>query len=162
MDKLWAPWRIKYIRGLGDHSCIFCGKRKRGCRAHVIFRTKFTIAMLNLYPYNNGHMLIAPKRHIRSISQLQEREVIDLFHSLTRAQSLLATVLKPQGYNIGINESKIAGAGIAGHLHIHIVPRWQGDSNFMPVVFNTKIISQSLDELERLLRHADAGTDKEI
>lgn len=162
MDTLWAPWRIKYIRHLKDASCIFCGKRKSGCRAHVIFKTKLSIAMLNLFPYNNGHMLIAPKRHIGDIGGLREEEVMDLFVAIKRAQTLLAKVLKPQGYNIGINVSKAAGAGIPRHLHIHIVPRWQGDANFMPVVFNTKIISQSLHELEKQLKDADTRTNKKV
>jgi len=111
--------------------------------------------MLNIYPYNNGHLLVFPLRHIRDISQLSSEEIVDLFKSLNRAKSLLQKTLNPQGYNIGFNLTRTAGAGITGHLHLHIVPRWTGDTNFMPVIANTKIISQSLDELARCLKNAD-------
>ena len=113
------------------------------------------MVMLNIYPYNNGHMLISPLRHIRDISQMQEDEILDLFKSLNKAKNLLQKVLSPQGYNIGFNLTRVAGAGITGHLHLHIVPRWVGDTNFMPVVFGTKIISQSLGQLTKKLKDAD-------
>ena len=112
------------------------------------------MAMLNIYPYNNGHMLISPLRHIRDISQMQDDEILDLFQCLNKAKSLLQRVIKPQGYNIGFNLTRVAGAGITGHLHLHIVPRWVGDTNFMPVIFETKIISQSLDQLAKKLKNA--------
>jgi ATP adenylyltransferase len=111
--------------------------------------------MLNIYPYNNGHLLISPLRHIRDISQLRQEEVLDLFRCLNKAKALLQKVLRPEGYNIGFNLTRTAGAGITGHLHLHIVPRWTGDTNFMPVISNTKIISQSLNELAGCLRNAD-------
>jgi ATP adenylyltransferase len=156
MEKLWAPWRINYVsaktKGKG---CIFCKAKKDASGDHVIFKTKHTIVMLNIYPYNNGHILVAPLRHIRDISQLTQDEVVDIFRSLNRAKGLLRKVLTPQGYNIGLNITRTAGAGIDGHLHIHIVPRWIGDTNFMPVVSNTKVISQSLKELARCLKNAD-------
>ena len=112
--------------------------------------------MLNIYPYNNGHCMIAPLKHTKDLSQLSNDEIIDLIKTLNRMKRLLDKTLKPHGYNIGINLSKVAGAGIPGHLHIHIVPRWNGDTNFMPVLNNTKIISQSLIELFTLLKDADA------
>ncbi|MDD5128996.1 MAG: HIT domain-containing protein [Candidatus Omnitrophica bacterium] len=156
MDKLWAPWRINYVsaktKGKG---CIFCKAKKDASSEHVIFKTKFSVVMLNIYPYNNGHLLVAPLRHIRDISQLTQEETVDLFKCLNRAKLLLQKVLKPQGYNIGFNLTRSAGAGITGHLHMHIVPRWIGDTNFMPVIAGTKIISQSLDELARCLKNAD-------
>jgi len=108
--------------------------------------------MLNIFPYNNGHLMVAPLRHVRDISLLDKEEILDLFASLNRAKALLEKVLSPDGYNIGINVSRTAGAGIPGHLHIHIVPRWNGDTNFMPVLNNTKIISQSLEELHKRLK----------
>jgi ATP adenylyltransferase len=111
--------------------------------------------MLNIYPYNNGHLLIAPLRHLRDIGQLREEEILDLFKSMNKAKQLLQKVLKPEGYNIGFNLTRTAGAGITGHLHLHIVPRWSGDTNFMPVISNTKIISQSLGELARRLKNAN-------
>ncbi len=156
MDKLWAPWRINYVSGKNKaRGCIFCSAKNSLSKNYVIFKSRFSIAMLNIYPYNNGHLLIAPLRHMRDISQLRQEEILDLFKSLNKAKQLLQAVLKPQGYNIGINLSRTAGAGIAGHLHMHIVPRWSGDTNFMPVVSNTKIISQSLDELARCLKNAN-------
>ena len=156
MDKLWAPWRINYINTKNQgKGCIFCRAKKAAAKDYVIFKTKHTLAMLNIYPYNNGHLLIAPLRHLRDISQLRQDEVLDLFKSLNRAKSLLSKVLHPQGYNIGFNITRAAGAGIAGHLHMHIVPRWVGDTNFMPVVAGTKVISQSLDELAVYLKNAD-------
>ena len=97
-------------------------------------------------------MLVSPVRHVRELSQLRDREVLDLFKSVSRVKKLLNKVLKPDGYNIGINELKVAGAGVTGHLHIHIVPRWLGDTNFMPVISGTKVVSQSLDELHKRLK----------
>lgn len=156
MDRLWAPWRINYIsRKTKGKGCIFCRAKKGKSKDYVIFKTRLSIAMLNIYPYNNGHMLISPLRHIRDISQMREDEILDLFKCLNQAKKLLQKVLKPQGYNIGLNLTRAAGAGIAGHLHLHIVPRWLGDTNFMPVVSETKIISQSLDELAKRLKNAD-------
>lgn len=103
--------------------------------------------------------MISPLRHIKEISQLKDPEILDLFHSLNKAKRLLGEVLKPQGYNIGINISSVAGAGITGHLHLHVVPRWKGDTNFMPVLYDTKIVSQSLHELAKQLKYAYSRTD---
>jgi ATP adenylyltransferase len=153
MDRLWAPWRIKYISGKKRKGCIFCKASQE--KSHVIFKTKRSVVMLNTFPYNNGHLMIAPLKHTAELSRLTEPEMLDLLRSLQRAKSLLDKILKPHGYNIGINLSESAGAGIADHLHIHIVPRWKGDTNFMPVFYGTKIISQSLDELAKRLRRAD-------
>lgn len=155
MDKLWAPWRNKYIIGKKRKECIFCRALDRGRKDYVVFTTKHSLCMLNIFPYNNGHLMVSPLKHKRDISALDEAEALDLLKALERAKSLLARVLKPDGFNIGANISASAGAGITGHLHIHIVPRWQGDNNFMPVVAGTKVISQSLDELYKLLKNAE-------
>ncbi len=154
MDRLWAPWRIKYIKIKKSRKCLFCESIKNKRKNYVIFKTGYSFAMLNTFPYNNGHIMISPIRHKAELSQLKEGEALDLFQSLNKVKALLDEVLKPHGYNIGINISKSAGAGITGHLHIHIVPRWQGDTNFMPALYDTKIVSQSLDELYRHLKHA--------
>ncbi len=159
MDRLWAPWRIKYIKTKKRKNCIFCESIKYKRKNYVIFKTEYSIAMLNIYPYNNGHVMISPIRHIREFTQLKEVEILDLFRTLNKVKGLLDEVLKPDGYNIGINISRSAGAGITSHLHIHIVPRWIGDTNFMPTLYDTKIISQSLDELYRQLRNV-VNTDK--
>lgn len=156
MDRLWAPWRVNYVRGKRkEKGCIFCSAKNGISKDYVIFKSEFTIVMLNIYPYNNGHLLISPLRHMRDISQLRQEEVLDLFKCLNKAKALLQKVLQPQGYNIGLNLTRTAGAGITGHLHIHLVPRWEGDTNFMPVLSNTKIISQSLDDLAKSLKNAD-------
>ena len=156
MDKLWAPWRIKYVSSkVKAKGCIFCRAKKSLLNDYVVFKTKKSICLLNIYPYNNGHLLISPLRHVADIDLLDEEEVLDMFNCLKRAKHLLQKALKPQGYNLGFNLSRLAGAGITGHLHLHIVPRWAGDCNFMPVIANTKIISQSLEELSKLLKNAD-------
>jgi ATP adenylyltransferase len=162
MDKLWAPWRIKYVAAKKKKGCIFCAALKTKRSSGIIFRNKHSFCILNIFPYNNGHLMVVPSRHIAGMDKLSAGEVLDLFKSVNSAQKILDKALKPDGYNLGINISRHAGAGITGHLHIHIVPRWQGDTNFMPVVHNTKIISQSLEELEKKLKAAYAGskTDK--
>jgi len=155
MDRLWAPWRIKYVKAKKQNRCIFCRAVKSRGKNYVIFKTGYSIAMLNIFPYNNGHVMLAPLRHIRDFTLLKEAEALDLFRSLNKLRAVLEKVLKPQGYNIGINMSESAGAGIAAHMHIHIVPRWRGDTNFMPILSDTKIISQSLDELYKRLKDAE-------
>ena len=159
IDRLWAPWRIKYIKIKKSKKCVFCEGIKYKRKNYIILKTSHSIAMLNIFPYNNGHVMVAPIRHINRLSQLKEKETLDLFRTLNKVQILLDRVLKPQGYNIGINISKSAGAGITGHLHIHIVCRWQGDTNFMITIYDTKIISQSLDELYKQLKYAESKTN---
>jgi len=156
MDRLWAPWRINYVSSkIKAKGCIFCSAKKSSAQDYVIFKTKKSICLLNIYPYNNGHLLISPARHVSDIGLLSEEEVLDMFACLKRAKQLLQKVLKPQGYNLGFNLGRQAGAGITGHLHLHIVPRWAGDTNFMPVIAKTKVIAQSLAELSRCLKNAD-------
>jgi len=160
MDKLWAPWRIKYVsRKRKNDGCIFC-KAAKARGDYIVFRSRFSLVMLNLFPYNNGHLMVAPLRHTKDLNSLTDREVRDIFASLKKAQGLLKSVLKAEGFNIGINLGRAAGSGITGHLHIHIIPRWHGDTNFMPTVFATKVISQSLTELHGRLKDAYAKADK--
>lgn len=159
MDRLWAPWRIKYVKAKWRKICIFCQSMKSKGKNYVIFITDYSIAMLNIFPYNNGHIMIASRRHVKEFSQLKEIEALDLIKALNKAKKLLDNVLKPDGYNIGINLSKDAGAGITAHMHIHIVPRYRGDANFMPTLYDTKVISQSLDELYKQLNYAKSKSD---
>ena len=154
MDRLWAPWRISYIRAKRTKKCLFCQSLKSSSGKFIIFKTRHALCLLNIFPYNNGHMLVAPVRHVRDIAYLEEAEMLDLIKAVMRSRTLLDKVLRPEGYNIGMNISAVAGAGIAEHVHIHIVPRWRGDTNFMPVLNNTKIISQSLKELYQQLKNA--------
>ncbi len=158
MDKLWAPWRVKYITKIlkTTRGCVFCRiiKSKDDKKNYVLSRTKYCYAVLNIYPYNNGHVLILPNRHVNDLNKLTRQEREDLMDLLETTKSVIDKVLKPQGYNIGINLGRVAGAGFPGHLHIHLVPRWKGDVNFMPTVANTKVISQSLQALHTLLSDA--------
>jgi len=152
MKRLWAPWRIGYVQKK-NKSCIFCraAKSRLDKKYYVVHRSKFCFSVLNVFPYNNGHIMIAPNRHRGDIADLTSDELLDLIKVLKISQRQLNKVLRPQAYNIGINIGKEAGAGFAGHLHIHIVPRWKGDVNFMPVVFGSKVISQSLKQLHEKL-----------
>ncbi|HPN88157.1 MAG TPA: HIT domain-containing protein [Candidatus Omnitrophota bacterium] len=158
MKHLWAPWRMGYITKTKRNKdiCVFCKilQEKKDAKNYIVIRKRHSFAVLNIFPYNNGHLLVLPYRHVSDLSQLRPEEKQELFDLLEEIKALLDKVLKPGGYNIGMNLGKMSGAGFPGHLHIHIVPRWQGDVNFMPVIGQTKVISQSLKELYRLLIHA--------
>lgn len=156
LQRLWAPWRIGYIQESKKKKagCIFCEAALTGRASQVVFKTASSVAMLNIYPYNNGHLMVSPRRHVKDIALLSDKELLDLMRSVVRAQKILADLLSPEGFNIGVNIGRAAGAGIADHVHIHIVPRWVGDTNFMPALGATKIISQSLEELYSLIKDA--------
>ena len=151
MDKLWAPWRSTYITKIvkGTKGCIFCRmyRQKKDKENFIFLRKPHSYAVLNLYPYNNGHVLIVSNRHVNDLDKLTKNEKEDLINLLEEAKALLTKMIKPSGYNVGINLGRVAGAGFPGHLHVHLVPRWKGDVNFMPVAANTKVISQSLQSL---------------
>ncbi|MDP3732781.1 MAG: HIT domain-containing protein [Candidatus Omnitrophota bacterium] len=140
--------------GKKPKKCIFCKSIKYKHKNYVILKNRYSFAVLNIFPYNNGHVMVSPIRHTGELSQLNNNEILDLFQTLNKTKKMLDKVLKPHGYNIGLNTSASAGAGESGHLHIHIVPRWRGDTNFMTTLYDTKIISQSLDELYKQLREA--------
>jgi ATP adenylyltransferase len=154
MNRLWAPWRSKYIYLREVKDCIFCThpKYKEDARHYVLSRGKFSFSMLNIYPYNNGHIMIAPYRHEGSIVKLAQRELDEIMMSTKKWVKVLDELLGPDGYNIGMNIGKVSGAGYADHLHFHIVPRWNGDTNFMPVISDTKVVSESLAEIYKRLR----------
>ena len=153
---LWAPWRIPYIQGLDNkNECFICHdlKNKRNDDENlVLWRTKNCIVILNRFPYNNGHLLIAPIRHIPGLDQTSDEEMLEMTKLIREAQNALSLVIKPHGFNIGMNFGRCAGAGLPGHLHIHIVPRWDGDTNFVNVCSDTNVISQSLSELLEQLK----------
>jgi len=155
MDRLWAPWRETYITKLTtkQKSCTFCGiLGDNKDKQHLIFiREPLAYAVLNLYPYSNGHCLVLPNRHVGDISKLSQEEYVALMGLVKKTKDLLQSVFKPHGFNIGINLGRMAGAGIPGHLHVHIVPRWKADHNFMPVTASTKVISQSLSVIYKKL-----------
>ena len=154
MKQLWAPWRMVYIdQGAKASSCIFCDKLSVADprEALVLVRTRHSLVMLNKYPYNNGHVLIAPQRHEKHLSGLSAEEYGDLNEALRGSVDIVREVLRPGGVNLGMNLGKCAGAGIEDHLHWHIVPRWEGDTNFMPVVGETRVMPQHLlDSYDRL------------
>ena len=157
MDKLWAPWRVKYVTKIVKRTkgCVFCSilKEKKDKKNFIVTRTKYAYSVLNIYPYNNGHMLIVPNRHVPDLSDLKREEREDLLDLLEATKALLDKRMHPDGYNIGINLGKAAGAGFPKHIHIHLVPRWKGDVNFMPITGHTKVVSQSLKALhEQLLK----------
>ena len=154
MDHLWAPWRIKYIQAKKTTGCIFCQKpkQKKDKKNYIVKRGKFVFSILNIFPYNNGHTLIVPYRHLDSIEKMNNDELIELFDFIKNTTRQIKSKMNAQGFNIGFNIGKTAGAGIDKHLHVHIVPRWEADTNFMPVITGTKIISQSLEELYDILK----------
>ena len=158
MQRLWAPWRETYITKIigKQKTCVFCRIQAGGQdKKHLIFiRKAHAYAVLNIYPYSNGHCLIVPNRHVSDISKLSQDEYAQLMELLRETKDLLQKALKPQGYNVGINLGRIAGAGIPGHVHVHLVPRWHGDHNFMPVTADTKVISQSLSVIYKKLSDA--------
>lgn len=147
MDRMWAPWRTVYIGKDHGSACIFCEKLEsdKDAENYVLFRGEKTFALLNLYPYNNGHILISPKRHVGDITDLDQDEVLELGAVTQKMTKLLRSAFNPEGFNIGVNLGKIAGAGVPGHFHVHIVPRWGGDTNFMPVLGDVRVISEGLD-----------------
>jgi ATP adenylyltransferase len=157
MKQLWAPWRMAYIEnGSKETDCIFCTKFQSPDRrgALVLMATAHTVVMLNKYPYNNGHLLLAPKCHENNLSGLSAEQYIDLNETLRRSIQAIREVFKPGGVNVGMNLGKCAGAGIEDHLHWHIVPRWEGDTNFMPVTGETRVMPQHLlDSYDRLQPH---------
>jgi ATP adenylyltransferase len=156
LKKIWAPWREVYVTQKKRKGCFLCDeiKKKTHHQASFIVQSRLSYILLNIYPYNTGHLLISPKRHVSSLSKMTSQEITDLFELVKRGQKALKKVLHPHGYNIGINDGRAAGAGVVGHLHVHIVPRWVGDTNFMTAVGHTKILSQSLKSLRVRLQDA--------
>jgi len=154
MDRIWAPWRMEYLLGDPMEGCIFCDKpsEENDEANHILLRTPLSFVILNAYPYNNGHLMVAPYRHVGALSELTAEERTDLMDTLVVAENLLAKAFAPQGMNVGVNLGSCAGAGVPGHIHFHIVPRWEGDTNFMPVVGETRVLPEMLEDTYRRLR----------
>jgi ATP adenylyltransferase len=146
MKRLWAPWRIDYIVNKKPSTCIFCvsSDHEHDREKLILHRTDLSLVMLNRYPYNNGHLMIAPFRHSADLNELSDEEMLDLFATLRLSRNVLEKTASPQGFNIGINLGKAAGAGVDEHLHIHIVPRWNGDTNFMSVISDNRVMPENL------------------
>jgi ATP adenylyltransferase len=157
MDKLWAPWRFAYVANAPPSferdACFICkglaGQDDRGNL--IVLREPRSAVLLNRYPYNNGHLLIAPTAHKGKLDELDADELLENMETVRHMVAALEQVMHPDGYNIGVNLGRAAGAGLPGHLHWHVVPRWNGDTNFMPLLADVKILSQSLDSLYDLL-----------
>ncbi|HJX12578.1 MAG TPA: HIT domain-containing protein [Dehalococcoidales bacterium] len=154
MEYIWAPWRIQYILDEKPEGCILCGKPQENDdeKNHILFRGDNNFIMLNTYPYNPAHLLIAPYRHVGNVEELTEEERNEHFALMCRSIGVLKEVLKPGGFNMGANLGRVAGAGIEDHCHSHIVPRWQGDTNYIPVLADVRVVPQALDDTYRMLK----------
>jgi ATP adenylyltransferase len=155
-QRLWAPWRLEYIKGPKPDECIFCSKPAEGDdeAAYIVHRGQRCFVILNAFPYNSGHLMVAPYEHVPSLEQLGDDTLLDLSRLTNRSLEALREVYGPDGFNIGINLGDVAGAGIADHVHQHVVPRWAADTNFMPVIADTRVLPQSLDDSWRALSEA--------
>ena len=155
MQTIWAPWRIKYIlSGEKERECFFCKKLQQldhDQENFVLYRGKSAFALLNIYPYNNGHIMIAPYAHVATLTELDQEQITDLFSVTQVCEDVLRQGFRPEGFNIGINLGKAAGAGVEEHLHVHIVPRWNGDTNYMTTISNVRVIPQQLEESYAML-----------
>lgn len=154
MEQIWAPWRIKYIQMEKQEGCILCDKPKQNNDAlnYILYRGDRNFVIMNSYPYNPGHLLVAPYRHIANLEELTDEERYEHFQIVSQSVKVLKQVFHPAGFNIGINVGKVAGAGIDDHFHTHIVPRWQGDTNFMPVISKARVIPEALAETYEKLK----------
>ncbi len=166
ISHLWAPWRIEYLKALDESDsdgkqggCFLCrywNDPDSDAENLVLWRSAAALVVFNRFPYTNGHMLIAPAQHVASIEALDDHTVVELMRLSTNCQNVLTEAIAPQGFNLGINFNRCAGAGLPDHLHLHLVPRWNGDTNFMSVLTNTRVISQSLDALYHELKKLSA------
>ncbi len=156
MKRIWAPWRMEYLEGTEVEGCIFCEKpAENDDRAtYILHRGEHAYIIMNIYPYSNGHLMVAPYEHAGRLTALDEEARTEVMELTTLCARLLEHTVEPDGLNIGANMGKAAGAGFDEHLHMHIVPRWIGDANFMPVVGNTRVIPESLDDTYARLANA--------
>jgi ATP adenylyltransferase len=164
MEVLWSSWRSKYIQGFKDEQpdpnnnpCFICEAASNPLNDKellVVARFEKSFVMLNKFPYNGGHLLVAPYRHVGNLDELQNEELVDMMNTVKISTKALELMSKPQGYNIGINLGRVSGAGLPGHIHIHVVPRWNGDTSFMSILADTKVVSQSLEETQVALSSA--------
>ncbi|MCH8027907.1 MAG: HIT domain-containing protein [candidate division Zixibacteria bacterium] len=153
-EKLWAPWRAGFILSKKEKGCIFCRrlKEKDSVKNLIVYRGKKALVILNKFPYNAGHTMIVPIRHVGQIEKLKADEGAEFFELLKKTVVIIKKILKPTSMNLGMNLGKASGAGVPGHLHMHIVPRWTGDTNFMPIIGKTKVVSIPLEPIYKKLR----------
>ena len=156
MERLWSPWRLAYVTGTSSATgCIFCdaaGTSNPERDALVLVRGRVSYVILNLYPYNNGHLMVVPNRHVGSLAAATADELSEMMRFTRDAEIALTEAYQPQGINVGINLGRPAGAGVLDHVHIHLVPRWNGDTNFMSVIGNTRVLPEELGETRKRLQ----------
>jgi ATP adenylyltransferase len=153
VKQLWAPWRLEYIKSADEESgCLFCDAAAGDDEERLVIRRgEGAVALLNKFPYSSGHFMVAPVRHVSEFAELEDGEVLELHRLASAGMGALAQTYAPQGYNVGWNLGRIAGAGVVDHVHLHVVPRWAGDTNFMPVLADTKVLPEHLEETRRKL-----------
>jgi ATP adenylyltransferase len=162
MRNLYAPWRMEYVAGSPEPGCLFCRVREAPVEDDrhnlLVHRTEGALALLNKFPYNNGHLMVAPRAHVSSLVDLDDAQTVALMALVRHSLRVLQAVMRPDGFNVGVNQGQAAGAGIPDHVHVHVVPRWSGDTNFLPVVAEVKVINEHLDRTwERLTAAFAAG-----
>ena len=148
MKEIWAPWRIEYIQMEKPEGCILCDKPKQkdDVANYILYRGSKNFVIMNSYPYNPGHLMVAPYRHVANLEELTDEERHEHFSMVSRGVELLKEIFNPTGFNNGMNIGRVSGAGIDDHIHTHIVPRWQGDTNFMPVIADVRVVPEALAE----------------
>jgi ATP adenylyltransferase len=157
--RIWAPWRLAYVTDAAkdnEEECIFCAKPAAGDDEAnlIVHRGERCFVILNLYPYTNGHLMIAPYEHVSRLQELAPETVAEMMDLARRAMDRLQSAYEPHGYNVGFNQGRVAGAGVEHHIHLHVVPRWAGDNNFMPVIADTKVMPQTLEQSYEALKGA--------
>lgn len=159
MERLWAPWRLEYITAAKVEGCIFCvfPGQESDRENRILCRSEHAYVIMNAFPYSNGHLLIPPYRHVADLSELTDAESLEIMQLTQKSLAALKETFNPDGFNIGVNQGTAAGAGIADHVHLHIVPRWNGDTNFMPLFADVKVIPEALETTYDKLRTAFDG-----
>ncbi len=152
--RLWAPWRMKYILSDKKKDCVFCSALQQDDpeKIHILYQDKHAFVIMNIFPYNSGHLMAVPRRHVAELEDLEQDQLLNLMNLVSLSIKILKKALQPQGFNIGMNLKREAGAGIEDHIHWHIVPRWSGDTNFMPILSETKVISQHITDTYNRLK----------
>ena len=158
-NRIWAPWRLEYVKDASkdvEEECVFCARPALGDdeTALIVHRGERCFVILNLYPYTNGHLMVTPYEHVGKLQQIDAETSAEMFALAQTAMSHLETVYRPHGFNVGFNQGRSAGAGVEHHIHMHVVPRWGGDTNFMPVIADHRVMPQSLEDSYRVLSDA--------
>jgi ATP adenylyltransferase len=157
-ERLWAPWRLQYIKGEKANECIFCTKPALDdAQALITHRGEKCFVMLNAFPYTSGHVMVAPYEHTADLAGLDEATALELMTLTQRSIRAIASAYGPEGFNVGANLGTVAGAGVADHVHMHVVPRWEGDTNFMSVIGEVRVLPESLEDTHRTLKEAFAS-----